>query len=69
MSTKWTRKDYELVSNIIRGYIAAADSMDYETGGAAVEMVMDCMADEFAYEFGRDNENFNKARFLEACNV
>jgi len=67
MSTKWTRRDYELVANIVRKH--TMHDVAWDEGSMYIDSMLSVMADDFAYEFGKDNENFDKARFLEACNV
>jgi hypothetical protein len=59
--SSWSRKDYELVANILRRY---QDPSDQHT-----TYLLDAIAEDFCWEFSRDNERFKAKRFKEACNV
>lgn len=56
-----TRKDYVATAEILGVLVASVD-------GKALEAVLDTV-DEFAEMFKKDNERFDRTRFLNACGV
>lgn len=53
-----TRRDFELIANVVR-YIRDLKTTDTDT--------LDLLAWAFATELGRNNQRFDKARFMDAC--
>ena len=53
-----TRRDYVLISGTVR-YIRSLKTTDEDT--------LDLLAYAFANELGRNNERFDKARFMVDC--
>lgn len=56
-----TRKDYVATAEILETLVAT-------TEGDALNSVLDAV-DEFAEMFKKDNDRFNRTRFLNACGV
>ena len=56
-----TRKDYIATADILETLVATAE-------GDALSAVLDAV-DEFAEMFKKDNERFDRTRFLNACGV
>lgn len=62
-----TRKDYELIAKAIKDV-----GLFYHVMGCrdvVTERVLSSVARELARELGADNVRFDKARFLESCEV
>ena len=61
-----TRKDYELIAKAIKdvGLFYHGTHLEQGTG-----RVLSSVARELARELGADNVRFDKARFLESCEV
>ena len=53
-----TRRDFELIANVVR-YIRELKTTDADT--------LDLLAWAFATKLGRNNQRFDKARFMTAC--
>lgn len=53
-----TRRDFELIAGVVK-YIRDLKTTDEDT--------LDLLAWGFATELGRNNQRFDKARFMDAC--
>jgi hypothetical protein len=53
-----TRRDFELIAGTVK-YIRDLKTTDEDT--------LDLLAWAFATELGRNNQRFDKARFMDAC--
>lgn len=56
-----TRKDYVATADILDTLVATVE-------GEALEAVLDAV-DEFAKMFAKDNDRFDRTRFINACGV
>ena len=55
-----TRRDFELIAGVVR-YVRDLKTTDANT--------LDLLSIGFANELGRNNQRFDKARFMRACGV
>ena len=58
-----TRKDYILISNILREYVGYASETEEDT------VFMTHLCNDFASKLAGTNPLFDRKRFLEACGV
>ena len=77
MSTKWQRKDYQMVADVLAGLAEWERELTIEVdedGNSARSMeaylfTLQVAFDRFVEVFSKDNERFNKATFQKACNI
>ena len=55
---KYTKQTYEMVAGILSAKIK---------GGSLAPYTIKCIAEDFAREFGEDNDRFNYSKFMTAC--
>lgn len=63
----WSRSTYEMVAEVIRK-VARYDDGEVEGAASKNERVRLIIATAFANRFEADNAQFDRSRFLKACN-
>lgn len=61
-----TRKDYELIAQLIRDQLDAASN---DSAKEHAHAYLGALAKDMAHEFAANNPRFDRARFLKACGV
>ena len=77
MSTKWQRKDYQMVADVLAGLAEWERELTIEVdddGNSARSMeaylfTLQVAFDRFVTVFSMDNKRFDETKFQKACNI
>ena len=77
MSTKWQRKDYQMVADVLAGLaewereltIEVADDGNSARSMEAYLFTLQGAFDRFGTVFSMDNKRFDETKFQKACNI
>lgn len=66
-TSQWSKRTYDMVADVIR-QVARYDDGEVEGAANENERIRLIIATAFAARFHADNKNFDRSRFLKACN-